>query len=589
MRKRVPLVLGILATVAELAGAYHLAEHDSAGGSPWASRCTSWRCSSATRRPARDGDDLSRVESDLVLAAALLVPLFGPCLAWALPAAVREEDSEENAHEAFVKYSEHVKPALPDYERTLFTGDYEKDVARELDAESYHEVLRHGETDQKRNALRRLAEMGEAKHFRLIRQCLFDPEHEVRLYAYSELERSSRIYEEGIAKRAKHLKKNPTDPEALVEMAQTYFEYAASGIHDEQMGAFYFRSAERYATDARRQGMTAPEPVWLRSRALSRLGDFAGAREALQSLTPGAGEPSRELRHARGAGVPAARLSRGADGGSAPARGRRGTAAPGWRRWRWSDDGRHLLGSRGHVPVRVGRGVVVGAPPHVAAAAHDFHGAAHQPEARLLPEGCGLSRCPKTSSGVQGGLPPRLRREREGAVRRICARKVLRFRGARDATCSRGPVGLFRDRFLRGAAAGRQRGASARSTCCRRDESWKVLVRRATRAEAQDESFLNFFWTWRYAYLPLFNLLSTKIPRARVYHTISTGYAGMLAAGAKIKDGRTHAVDRARHLHQGAPHRDQPQRLDPGLGQRRTRRGAHARRTSVATGSASSR
>jgi len=65
-------------------------------------------------------------------------------------------------------------------------------------------------------------------------------------------------------------------------------------------------------------------------------------------------------------------------------------------------------------------------------------------------------------------------------------------------------------------------------------ESWDVLVENYRR-EAEQESFLNFFWTWRYAYLPLFNLLSAKIPPARVYHTISTGYAGMLAAGAKAK------------------------------------------------------
>ncbi|MHC4161251.1 MAG: GT4 family glycosyltransferase PelF [Planctomycetota bacterium] len=68
-------------------------------------------------------------------------------------------------------------------------------------------------------------------------------------------------------------------------------------------------------------------------------------------------------------------------------------------------------------------------------------------------------------------------------------------------------------------------------------ESWEVLVENY-RKEAGEESFLNFFWTWRYAYLPLFNLLSANIPNARVYHTISTGYAGLLAAGAKVKFAR---------------------------------------------------
>ncbi|MFO0985029.1 MAG: GT4 family glycosyltransferase PelF, partial [Planctomycetota bacterium] len=68
-------------------------------------------------------------------------------------------------------------------------------------------------------------------------------------------------------------------------------------------------------------------------------------------------------------------------------------------------------------------------------------------------------------------------------------------------------------------------------------QGWEVLVE-AYRHEAADESFLNFFWTWRYAYLPLFNLLSCKVPEAKLYHTICTGYAGLLAATAKIRTGR---------------------------------------------------
>jgi len=68
-------------------------------------------------------------------------------------------------------------------------------------------------------------------------------------------------------------------------------------------------------------------------------------------------------------------------------------------------------------------------------------------------------------------------------------------------------------------------------------ESWDVLVETYNR-DAVDESFLNFFWTWRYCYLPLFNLLSADIPRAGVYHTISTGYAGLLAAGARLRTNR---------------------------------------------------
>lgn len=231
------------------------------------------------RRP-----DLSRVERDVVLWTALVVPLFGPLLAWSMPRPAVEEEAE-NAHAVFEQYSEHVKPDVPDYERTLFTGDYERDLARELDAESYHEVLRHGTTDQKRNALRRLADLGQPRHLELVRRCLLDPDHEVRLYAYSEIERLGRGYEEEIAKRSRELGQKPDDPEALLTLARTYFAYAESGIHDEEMAAFYYGSARRFAEQARAVA-AGPEAVWIGARAMGRLGDFAGAEERLSALTP---------------------------------------------------------------------------------------------------------------------------------------------------------------------------------------------------------------------------------------------------------------------------------------------------------------
>lgn len=46
-------------------------------------------------------------------------------------------------------------------------------------------------------------------------------------------------------------------------------------------------------------------------------------------------------------------------------------------------------------------------------------------------------------------------------------------------------------------------------------------------------SFLDFFWTWRGTHLPLFQILQAEIPRAKVYHAVSTGYAGLLGAVAK--------------------------------------------------------
>lgn len=51
-------------------------------------------------------------------------------------------------------------------------------------------------------------------------------------------------------------------------------------------------------------------------------------------------------------------------------------------------------------------------------------------------------------------------------------------------------------------------------------------------------SFLHFFWAWRAIYGGLFSALKFELPKARVYHSISTGYAGLLAARASIETGR---------------------------------------------------
>lgn len=50
-------------------------------------------------------------------------------------------------------------------------------------------------------------------------------------------------------------------------------------------------------------------------------------------------------------------------------------------------------------------------------------------------------------------------------------------------------------------------------------------------------SFLHFFWAWRALFGGLFAILAAPLPRARAYHTISTGYAGLLAARAAIETG----------------------------------------------------
>ncbi len=68
-------------------------------------------------------------------------------------------------------------------------------------------------------------------------------------------------------------------------------------------------------------------------------------------------------------------------------------------------------------------------------------------------------------------------------------------------------------------------------------ESWEMLIK-LYQLYAPKESFVDFFWTFRFTYLPIFTVFETILPPARVYHAVSTGYSGLFGALAKIRTGR---------------------------------------------------
>jgi polysaccharide biosynthesis protein PelF len=61
--------------------------------------------------------------------------------------------------------------------------------------------------------------------------------------------------------------------------------------------------------------------------------------------------------------------------------------------------------------------------------------------------------------------------------------------------------------------------------------SWDIIRRRHLEGEPE-ASFIDYFWTLRIVHGPMFFLarLARKIPPARAYHAVSTGYAGLLGA-----------------------------------------------------------
>ena len=67
--------------------------------------------------------------------------------------------------------------------------------------------------------------------------------------------------------------------------------------------------------------------------------------------------------------------------------------------------------------------------------------------------------------------------------------------------------------------------------------AWQMITA-MYEADAPESSFLEYFWTWRALLGGLFASVLSPLPPARAYHTISTGYAGLVAARAAIETGR---------------------------------------------------
>jgi hypothetical protein len=83
----------------------------------------------------------------------------------------------------------------------------------------------------------------------------------------------------------------------------------------------------------------------------------------------------------------------------------------------------------------------------------------------------------------------------------------------------------------------------------RDEEAWQLLTELNQRW-SPEESFIDFFWAVRFLHLPVWTALLARdrMPAARVYHSVSTGYGGDGRAppeGALPDHGAWHLYERA--------------------------------------------
>lgn len=70
-----------------------------------------------------------------------------------------------------------------------------------------------------------------------------------------------------------------------------------------------------------------------------------------------------------------------------------------------------------------------------------------------------------------------------------------------------------------------------------REEAWNQLVDLYEEA-FPNHSFLDYFWSYRAIAGGVYSVLLAPLPQANVYHALSTGYAGLMAARAKVETGK---------------------------------------------------
>ena len=67
--------------------------------------------------------------------------------------------------------------------------------------------------------------------------------------------------------------------------------------------------------------------------------------------------------------------------------------------------------------------------------------------------------------------------------------------------------------------------------------AWQMLLR-MYRTGFSRCSFLDYFWSWRGLLGGMYSVILGELPQARVYHAVSTGYAGLYLARARLETGR---------------------------------------------------
>ncbi len=73
------------------------------------------------------------------------------------------------------------------------------------------------------------------------------------------------------------------------------------------------------------------------------------------------------------------------------------------------------------------------------------------------------------------------------------------------------------------------------------EEAWKFL-HRVYAKHMSETSFIDYFWSWRALLGGFYSVILTPLPKAKCYHALCTGYAGLFLARAGLETGKKCAI-----------------------------------------------
>jgi tetratricopeptide (TPR) repeat protein len=143
------------------------------------------------------------------------------------------------------------------------------------------DVLPDTDIETKRLAVTTLSRQGTPEAIQVLRQLVLDPHAEIRTDASIALTHLEERFSRSLKNSLEQWKKNPSDRECMLNLADEYYQYAQSNVLDEASQHFYFAKAYDLLRQTARQGVTEPD-LWLKlARVCQHLGEF---QEALQAV-----------------------------------------------------------------------------------------------------------------------------------------------------------------------------------------------------------------------------------------------------------------------------------------------------------------